>query len=158
MKFVKELNDDGVTLIMSCHELFLMNQLAKKAYEIKGGTLHNMERIRLNMQTDRLANRLHISRLNHPFKSVDIDDHFIVYALKGDIADNTGQKSGARCHNIDILGTNDHIDSLVFRESAIDTGILHTGNFHQTVAAHNSVYDIALSDKIGDGIYRSVLR
>ena len=43
MKIVKELNDEGVTLIMSCHELFLMNQLAKKAYEIKGGTLHNME-------------------------------------------------------------------------------------------------------------------
>lgn len=39
MKIVKQMNDDGVTLIMSCHELFLMNQLAKTAYEIKDKTL-----------------------------------------------------------------------------------------------------------------------
>lgn len=39
MKLVKQMNDDGVTLIMSCHELFLVNQLAKTAYEIKDRTL-----------------------------------------------------------------------------------------------------------------------
>ena len=39
MKLVKEMNDEGVTLIMSCHELFLVNQLAKTAYEIKNRTL-----------------------------------------------------------------------------------------------------------------------
>ena len=39
MKIVKDLNDEGVTLIMSCHELFLVNQLAKTAYEIKDRTL-----------------------------------------------------------------------------------------------------------------------
>ena len=43
MRLVKDLNDEGVTLIMSCHELFLMNQLAKKAFEIKGGTLVPIE-------------------------------------------------------------------------------------------------------------------
>ena len=39
MKLVKEMNGEGVTLIMSCHELFLVNQLAKTAYEIKNRTL-----------------------------------------------------------------------------------------------------------------------
>lgn len=39
MKLVKDMNGEGVTLIMSCHELFLVNQLAKTAYEIKNRTL-----------------------------------------------------------------------------------------------------------------------
>lgn len=43
MKLVKEMNDEGVTLIMSCHELFLVNQLAKTAYEIKNRTLQPIQ-------------------------------------------------------------------------------------------------------------------
>lgn len=43
MKIVKEMNDEGVTLIMSCHELFLVNQLAKTAYEIKNRTLQPIQ-------------------------------------------------------------------------------------------------------------------
>lgn len=39
MKLVKDMNENGVTIIMSCHEIFLVNQLAKTAYEIKNKTM-----------------------------------------------------------------------------------------------------------------------
>ena len=35
INMVKELNQQGVTIIMSCHEMFLVNQLSEEAYEIK---------------------------------------------------------------------------------------------------------------------------
>jgi len=39
IKIAQEYNESGVTFIMSCHEIFLVNQLAKSAYEIKDKTL-----------------------------------------------------------------------------------------------------------------------
>ncbi|MCR5609725.1 MAG: ATP-binding cassette domain-containing protein [Lachnospiraceae bacterium] len=39
MKIIKDMNDNGVTVVMSCHEVFLVNQLAKSAYEIKNKTM-----------------------------------------------------------------------------------------------------------------------
>ena len=35
IKLVRELNQQGVTIIMSCHEMFLVNQISNIAYEIK---------------------------------------------------------------------------------------------------------------------------
>ncbi len=40
---VKELNQQGVTIIMSCHEMFLVNQLSREAYEIKNMQLEPLD-------------------------------------------------------------------------------------------------------------------
>ncbi len=39
----KELNQQGVTIIMSCHEMFLVNQLSRDAYEIKNMQLEPLD-------------------------------------------------------------------------------------------------------------------
>jgi ABC-type multidrug transport system ATPase subunit len=43
ISMVKELNEQGVAILMSCHEMFLVNQLSSEAYEIKNMQLEPLD-------------------------------------------------------------------------------------------------------------------
>ena len=90
-----------------------------------------------------------VSGLNQPLKALKIHNGVVMNALEGHVSHQTGQMTLLRLHDINILGTDNHIHRLVFLKAGIQTLEFAAKELHQIIFQHHAVQNITLTDKIG---------
>ena len=73
-----------------------------------------------------------------------------MHALEGHGRHRAAEMAGVRRDNVNVLGTDDHVDRFVRLKAAVDAGKFASEELHQLVLEHDAVEDIRLADEIRD--------
>ena len=79
--------------------------------------LHDVYRVRLDIQSYMFVDVDKVGGLDHPLKAADIDDDLIVYAEEGDRGHDAAQHALFLGNDVHVLRTDDDVDRLRFCRS-----------------------------------------
>ena len=117
-----------------------------------------MDILRVEDNTDNGIGSIVVRGLDQPLEALEIDDGFVMNALKGHAGHGTNKVSLVRLHDIDILWTDHHVHRLLLRKAGVQALELPAEKFHQIVLMHHAVQNIAFTDEIRHkGVFRFVI-